>query len=126
MKTVAWTAAFMGLSLAVTLILELAFSWFWKIRDKKELLLVIAANFMTNPAVTGCYYLAASQLLPAVWPETGSLPLKILKWTLEAAAVAAEALCYQACSRNIRRPWLFSAGANLFSYGTGALLQKLL
>ena len=51
MKIGAWIFASMGVSLTVTLILELVFAWTWKIRERRELMLVAAANLMTNPAV---------------------------------------------------------------------------
>ena len=70
-------------------------------------------NLMTNPAANVLYYFGV-QLLgwPPLW----------LTLALEAAVVAAEGIC---CRGIIRRPWLFALLVNLFSYGVGALIQKM-
>ena len=47
----------------------------------------------------------------------------IVTVALEAAAAAVEAVCYRSAGK-IRRPWLFSIGANLFSVTLGAVVTK--
>ncbi len=125
MKIGTWIFAAMGISLAVTLVLELAWAWLWKIRERRELLLVAAANLLTNPAVVACYYLAA-ELVLSDGRETEKWILWAVKGFLEISAAAAEAFCYQKCSRAIHRPWLFSISANLFSYWAGVCLQNII
>ena len=99
-------------ALALTLVLELVFALAWGVR-KEGLLVAALMNLMTNPAANVLYYFGV-QLLgwPPLW-----LPL-----ALEAAVVAAEGIC---CRGIIRRPWLFALLVNLFSYGVGALIQKM-
>lgn len=97
-------------ALALTLALELIFALAWGVR-KEGLLVVALMNLMTNPAANVLYYLGARLLgLPPLW------------LTLEAAVVAVEGVC---CRGIIRRPWLFVLLVNLFSYGVGALIQKM-
>jgi len=102
----------MFLALLLTLILELLFSLVWGVR-KDGLLMVVLMNLLTNPAVNLLYYLAGFLLgWESIW----------LILALEAAAVLAEGFC---CQGIIRRPWLFAILVNLFSYGTGELIQFL-
>ena len=99
-------------ALAMTLVLELVFALAWGVR-KEGLLVVALMNLMTNPAANVLYYFGV-QLLgwPPLW----------LTLALEAAVVATEGIC---CRGIIRRPWLFALLVNLFSYGVGALIQKM-
>ncbi len=117
----------MGISLALTWILEILFAFFWGIRNKRDLLLVAAVNLLTNPVVTGGYYLAGYGLAAAgAGDGTARQILLGLKVFLEAAAIAAEGWCYKNCSGKIRRPWRFSCFANLFSYWIGLMIQEIL
>lgn len=113
-----WIFPVMGISLGLTLIVELAFALACRVRGGWELALVAAVNVLTNPAVVAGYYLGR-MAVPAAW-------LWALKLGLEISAFAAEALCYRMCSRQIRRPWQFSAAANLLSYGSGLVFMYLL
>lgn len=101
------------ISLSLTLVLELLFAWFWGVR-KKGLVLVILMNILTNPAVVTLHFIALSLL---GW--RGFLPVLIL----ELAAFVTEGFC---CRDVISRPWLFAFCINLFSYGMGELLQLLI
>ena len=100
------------ISLTLTLLLELAFAWFWGIRSK-GLVLVILMNILTNPAVVTFHYLCTAIL---GWSEI--LPV----FLLEAAAIAAEGIC---CRGMIRKPWKFAICVNLFSYFSGEILQLI-
>ena len=100
-------------SLALTLVLELAFALVWGVR-KKGLLLVGLMNLLTNPAVVTLHYLFSHRL------GYSTVLLVIL---LEAAAILVEGLC---CRGMIKRPWLFALLINLFSYGMGELLGGIL
>lgn len=99
-------------SLALTLVLELAFALVWGVR-KKGLLLVALMNLLTNPAVVLLHF-----LFTVFCGWRGFLPILVL----ELAAFVVEGLC---CRGMIRKPWLFAFCVNLFSYSVGELLQIL-
>ena len=103
-------------SLASTVVLEEAFGWLLGVRGRWDAGLIVLVNVLTNPAVVFLYY---CNELYAGWNRMA------VTLVLELAAVAAEALCYGMAARNIRHPWLFSAGANLFSFTAGAVLSNL-
>lgn len=96
------------ISLSLTLLLEEAFALVWGLRD---LGLVALMNVITNPAAVTLWFLARRIL------HWNGLWLVLL---LEALVVLAEGLC---CRGQIKRPWTFALLVNLFSYGTGLLLQ---
>ena len=99
----------MAAALTLTLAAELIFALLWGLR-KKELLLVILMNILTNPAVNLIYILS----FLAGW----NTPVLIL--LLEIGVVITEGFC---CRSVIRRPWLFVFLANGFSYGIGELIK---
>ncbi len=107
----------LGVSLLLTLLLELAFALLFRVRGKWDLTLVILANILTNPVVVLCHHLTRA-LLP-------SFPIAVATLLLEAGAVLIEGLCYQRYSQRIPRPYLFSLAANGFSYGMGVLISIL-
>lgn len=112
----------MAVSLGLTLIIELAFAFFWRLQNPREFLLVAAVNLLTNPAVVAGYYLARWLILGNFLGIPGMKRLWILKGIkifLEATAISTEAVCYRLASRDIRRPWLFSLLANSLSYFIG-------
>ena len=102
----------LAVALALTLSLELVFSLFWGLR-KKELLLIVLMNILTNPAVNLLYWWAYL----VGWVS----PLFVL--ALEAVVVITEGFC---CRGIVRRPWLFACFVNLFSFGMGELLKVLI
>ena len=93
---------------------HLAFGWLAGVRDWWNRLLIVLVNILTNPAVVFLYYVNDLYL--------GWNPM-IVTVALEAAAAAVEAVCYRSAGK-IRRPWLFSIGANLFSVTLGAVVTK--
>jgi len=99
-------------ALVLTLSLELMFSLFWGLR-KKELLLVVLMNILTNPAANLLYWGAYL----AGW----NTPLFVL--ALEIAVVITEGFCLRDI---IQHPWRFAFFVNLFSYGTGELIKFLI
>lgn len=107
----------LGLSLATTLVLEAGFFLLIGKRNKKDLLLVILVNVLTNPVVVLLYWLS---VMYTVWDRT------LVKIPLEFFAVATEWLYYKKYASEIRRPFIFSLSANVFSFGIGMLLQQLL
>ena len=98
-------------ALTLTLILELSFALVWGIR-KKELLLVVLMNLLTNPAANLICFFA--------W-QTGWAG-SFLFLLLEATVVITEGFC---CRGMIRRPWLFVCLVNLFSCTIGVLIQRI-
>lgn len=111
----------LAVSLLLTLILELGFALLWSLREKglrtkRELLLVVLVNCLTNPVVV---LLANTALARWHW---GALPLIPV---LELCAILVEWLCYRACSQSLRRPFLFALTANLFSVVMGFSLNLI-
>lgn len=97
------------ISLALTLAFELALALLCRIRGWRELLLVVLVNFMTNPPVVLTHNLMKLET-----------PL-YLTLLLEALVVVLEGFCYKLGAPSLRRPFLFSLGANALSY-TGGLI----
>lgn len=111
----------LGISLALTLVLEVGFALLWSLwckdlRTKRELTLVVLVNFLTNPVVV---LLANTALAHWHWGALWLIPV------LELGVILAEWLCYRACSYAIRRPFLFSLCANLFSVLMGRALNLI-
>lgn len=100
-----------GISLALTLILELTICYPAGMRTGKQVLLVILVNILTNPAAVLLNWLGAPQL------------------PIELAVFAAEAWIYWCFSRddrwNISHPLLLSAIANGISWGCGIIIGGL-
>lgn len=112
-----WLLPVMGISFILTIAVEIVFALAAGIRTRKDILLVFLANLLTNPAVVLLYYLAVYY---TVWPPV------LVKLPLEISAVLAEACCYKAYGMDIRRPFLFSLGANLISFSVGILAGTIL
>lgn len=106
-----------GISLALTLGIELAAAFFCGVRSRRGILLVALVNILTNPLVVMLYWLIRLYL-----PGFPRIPVQI---GLEAAVIMSEALVYRGFSRDerwqIRRPVLLSLTANLCSWLLGAL-----
>ena len=101
-----------AISLALTLIFELGFALCWGLRQKHDLIVVILVNILTNPVVVLLYHTV---------PHAKDFVL-----LLELGAVLTEAFCYRFCSVTLRKPFLFSMCANLFSYGAGCVINFLM
>lgn len=106
------------ISLFLTLILELAYAWFWGVRSKHDLRLTILVNVLTNPIVVFVLYFIRFRRMPVSY---GWVTL-----IMEFLAVVTEALLYQKYASGISRPWLFSLSVNSFSYAMGELLNNIL
>ncbi|MBR4702862.1 MAG: hypothetical protein IKO91_03370 [Oscillospiraceae bacterium] len=111
-----WLLASLGVSLALTLVLELLFAFLWGLRGR-DLILCILVNVLTNPPVVLCALLWRAY---APGPEWLPVPL------LEAGAVLVEGLFYRRNGERVRRPFLFSLCANAFSYGLGLVFNALI
>lgn len=100
----------LGVSLGLTLVLELAFALIWRV-ERSDLPAVALANLLTNPIVVLCHHGAA-------WYFPKYLPAVIL--ALELWAVGTEGFIYRRRSQ-IARPWAFSLCANGLSFLSGLL-----
>ena len=90
----------LALSLAMTLVLECAFFFATGKRDKKDLLLVVMANILTNPPVVLLYSLS---MMYTGWERA------FIVIPLEAAAVLTEGYCYKKYGCNFKRGGCSSA-----------------
>ena len=113
-------AAALVLSLIVSLLLTLAleelFALVWGLWGR-DLTLVLLLNLLTNPLAVSVHF-----ALCRMWelPEIPVVPV------IESLVVLTEGACCQSLGHKIRHPWVFALAVNLFSYGTGVLLQTIL
>ena len=106
----------LAISLVLTLALEAVFFLLIGKRDKKDLLLLLLVNVITNPIVVLSFWLAA---LYANWNA------RLILIPLELFAVLAEGYYYKKHGRHFRRPYLFSLTANMISFGAGELVRLM-
>ncbi len=97
----------LAVSLALTLLIELAFAFVMRVKGR-DLLVVLLANCLTNPPVVLLHHLLGGTVLIIA--------------VLEVSAVLVEWGCYRAAT-DIKRPLLFSLTANAISYGLGLVIQ---
>lgn len=97
------------ISLALTLILESAFGLLWGIKGKRDWLLLLLVNVVTNPIVVTLHYFVSSH-----W---------VFVLILEVSAVVAEWLAYRKWGKTTHPAFLFSLCANCFSYFSGVLFN---
>ena len=112
----------LAISLLLTIVLETGFfllagRLFTSKRDKKDFLLAVLVNVLTNPVVVLLYWLAA---LHTSWNTV------VVLIPLELFAVFTEGFYYKKYGSSFRRPYLFSIAANIFSFGTGVLIQMFI
>ena len=98
-------------SLLLTLAFELLIAWCFGLRHKREVLLVILINVLTNPAAVLLHWLGISQ------------------FPIEIAVLITEASIYYSFSRdktwNIPHPLLLAFVANTVSWFCGILIQQI-
>ena len=107
----------LAVSLAMTIVLETGFFLLTGKRNKKDLLLVVLVNVLTNPVVVLSYLL--------LMLYTG-LNTVIILIPLEIFAVLTEGYYYKKYGRTFKRPYLFSIAANMFSFWTGVVIQQFI
>ncbi|HOP11472.1 MAG TPA: hypothetical protein PK629_08270 [Oscillospiraceae bacterium] len=108
--------ASLGISLLLTLIFETGFFLLIGKRDKKDLLLLVMVNVVTNPLVVLLYWLTVLR-----W-EVNS----VIIIPLEVFAVLTEGCYYKKYGIKFKHPYLFSLAANAFSFGAGLLINWLI
>ena len=106
----------LGVSLALTLAVELGFALLCRHRGR-TLLLVALVNVLTNPLVVQAALLWRQYALPGYAAAVA---------VLEVLAVLIEGLIYQKSRRGFARPYVFSLAANVLSFGLGLLLRMFL
>ena len=107
----------LALSLVLTLAFETGFFLLIGKRNKKDLLLLLLVNVLTNPVVVLSHWLAA---LYTHWDT------RIILIPLELFAIWTEGYHYKKYGCDFRRPFLFSIAANAFSFGAGVLIQQII
>ena len=96
-------------SLALTLILEGAYGLLWRLKSRRDWLLLLLVNVVTNPIVGFLYHVVSARWLFVA--------------ALEIAAVLAEWRAYRRWGQDTCPPLLFSLCANCFSFFGGLLLN---
>ena len=102
------------ISLLLTIALETGFFLLTGKRDKKDFLLAVLVNILTNPVVVLSYYILVTYT---------SYNIHVIIIPLELFAIITEGYYYKKYGRTFRRPYLFSAAANMFSYWIGVIIQ---
>lgn len=110
-----------GVSLVLTVLLELAVLIALREYSKKNAVLLILVNVLTNPAAV-----LAAWLMGQYFPEIPALAVQI---PLEVIVVWTEGYLYhsftEASGYDIRHPFRLAAAANAVSWGIGVCLQNL-
>jgi CHASE2 domain-containing sensor protein len=107
----------LGMSLLLTLVLELCIGYLYGIREKKDFVLLALVNILTNPLVVMSYYLVVH------YSHINRIAIVIV---LELSAILTEGYYYRTYGKTFSHPMLFALCANLFSFSIGQLLNTLL
>jgi len=107
----------LGISLGFTLLIEGTFAFVTGIRSGKDFLLVFFVNLLTNPAAVMCYYYVVS---------FANINYLVIKLPIEIIVILVEGFYYKKYSGSIQKPFLFSAFANVLSFGTGLIVNALI
>lgn len=107
----------LSISFGLTLLIEEAFAFITGVTSKEDLLLIFLVNLLTNPAAVICYYYITS------FTQLNSVIIKI---PIELIVIFIEGFYYKKYSVFIKKPFLFSVFANVFSFGTGLILNAIL
>lgn len=103
------------LSLSLTLALETGFFLLAGKRNKKDLLLLLLVNVLTNPVVVLSSWLV---VLYTDWD------VRMMLIPLELFAILTEGYYYKKYGHGFHRPYLFSIASNMFSFWVGVLMQQ--
>jgi len=109
-----------GISLGLTLLIEMSLAVIFRVRSKRGLTVVLLANVLTNPAAV-CLCMVLGPFLGGWY-----LPFQLL---VEAAVVLAEGNVYRQFREDLNaalKPFPLSFVLNACSYGTGLILYDLL
>jgi len=111
-----WIWQALLISLILTVIMEIGFSLAVRVWNKKDLLLVLLVNVLTNPFVVFTYH--------AINNYTNMNP-NIVKVVLEILVVVVEARYYAKYAIRITHPYIFSISCNAFSFVMGLILFRI-
>ena len=106
----------MVFSLTLTLAFETGFFLLAGKRDRKDLVLLLLVNVLTNPVVVLLFWLTV--LYTDLNTYMVIIPLELL-------AILTEGYYYKKYGVSFHRPYLFSFAANIISFGMGELIQRL-
>ena len=104
----------LGISLILTIILEEIFAIIVGIRHKKDLLLLLFVNAVSNPIVVLVYYLSYYY---TTWNSA------IVMITLETIAILVEYHYFKTYGEQFKRPFLFAVCVNMFSFSIGKMIN---
>ncbi len=113
-----------GVSLLLTLLIEGIVSRLFGLCRKREMLLVILINVLTNPLAVLLYWLCIVYLQQL--PMVGMFAIQLM---IECTVVVSEALIYRGFSKElpqIRHPFILSVTANGLSWLSGLILNQWL
>lgn len=108
-----------GISLALTMVTELAIAFLFGLRTRENVLLVLLVNVLTNPSAVLCNRLCRLYL-----PYYNRVPVQLV---IEAAVIIVEAFVYCRFARDeqrrIKSPVLLALTANGCSWLLGVLIR---
>lgn len=105
-------------ALFITIFLESVCLWCWHRATKRNLLMLLLINIITNQLLL--IIMTVARL------KVGYVQVMYIELFLEAIIVIAEALIIKSAIKDIEHPFLFSLSANLLSYVGGRLLVHCL
>lgn len=111
--------------LVFTLLLELAFAFDFKFRAKRQILLIVCMNVLTQVGLN----LALLHLFPLVssrWYWPGLLALEVLIFLVEGAVYARLLPRWKKDPAAVCHPWGYVLAANAASFGVGLILARLI
>lgn len=120
-----YTAAALGVAvrLLLTLVIELALALAFGFRDKRQLLMIFAANFVTQTGLN--LALAYTVYKYGSWAEAALyILLELAIFIIEAAVYAHVLYRFEKVGKK-RHPVLYALTANCASFGLGLLLAEL-
>lgn len=114
-----WLIKMFGISLILTLLIELSITFLFGLRSGKKLLLVVLVNVLTNPPAVLFHWLGSMYL--HFFPD---LQIQI---AIEIVVITVEALIYHSFTKKeqwqIQKPVLMAIVANLCSWIAGIIYQ---
>ena len=111
-----------AVSLGLTIIIECSVARVWGLKSRKEMLLVLLVNILTNPAAVFCVWICNGYL--------GSDFSFLYQCIVEFVVVVVEGEVYSSFAReegwNIKKPLQFSIIVNMISWLSGVVLQYII
>ena len=109
-------------SLTLTIIIEASVARVWGLKSRKEMLLVLLVNILTNPAAVFCVWICNGYL--------GSHFSFLYQCIVEFVVVVVEGKVYSSFAKeegwNIKKPLQFSFVVNMISWLSGVVLQYII